>query len=255
MALFTDSDISGLNELQAYDSAILEVSRIEGVDLTKKLSLAEQEIGLELQAFLLRHTHGTSSSSNGGGYSLNNVVVTTGLQQWHSLRALGLVYGDVYNSQLNDRYLGKWKQFVQLARNTSELLFKTGVGVVSRPIDRAAPPVLSVTGGGGAGASFVVSVAWRNMIGERGAPSEALVKVAADGEALVVTAVQPPAGALAYDVYVGLSEFDMALQNNIPVSSDASWTMTPGGLVEGDPPGAGQTPDRYLRLNRTLQRG
>ncbi|MBK5293256.1 MAG: hypothetical protein JJE04_16475 [Acidobacteriia bacterium] len=255
MALFTDSNISSLSDLQAYDSAILEVSRIEGVDLTKKLSLAEQEIGLELQAFLLRYTNGSSSSVNSYGYGLNHVVVTSGLQQWHSLKTLGLVYGDVYNSQLNDRYLGKWKQFVQLARNTSELLLKTGVGVVARPIDRAAAPLLSVNGGGGAGASFVVSIAWRNVIGERGAPSEATVQTTSDGEALVVTAGQPPASAVTFDVYVGLSEFDMGQQNNTTVSSGANWIMPAGGLVEGEPPGAGQTPDRFLRLNRTLQRG
>ena len=40
-----------------------------------------------------------------------NVVVTPALKLWHTYRALEMVYGDAYNSQLNDRYAGKRDQF------------------------------------------------------------------------------------------------------------------------------------------------
>jgi hypothetical protein len=254
MALFTDSMISSMSDLQAYDSAILEVARIEGVDLQAKLKLAEQEIGLELQAFLLRHNN--NSNSPGTGYGLEDIVVTNGLNQWHSLKTLSMVYGDVYNSQLNDRYLGKWKQFVNLARTTADLYLQTGVGVVYHPVARAQKPSLSVTSGGPDAGTFMVGIAWRNFLGQVGAPSEPVVHETQNGEALVVTPPPAPPGSITYDVFAGYSESDMSQQNSSPLPAGESWIMPVTGLDPGDDlPGPGQPPDRYLRLQRTLQRG
>ena len=39
------------------------------------------------------------------------VVVTPPLKLWHTFRTLEMVYGDAYNSQLNDRYAGKRDEF------------------------------------------------------------------------------------------------------------------------------------------------
>jgi len=255
MALFTDSYISSIAELQAYDSAILEVARIEGVDLSSKLSVADRELGLELQAFLLRHAQSGSGDRDGGGYGLQHVVVTSGLQQWHTLKTLALVYGDVYNNQLNDRYLGKWNQFVRIAKQASELLFQTGIGVVDNPLPRAIQPQLSVAPSGPPANTHIVAVAWRNYRGETGASSLPKVHTTGDGESLIIKAVQPPRGAVAFDVYVGAAEPELGRQNAHPVQIGDSWTLEAQPLTEFDPPSAGQIPDRYLRLTRALQRG
>jgi hypothetical protein len=255
MALFTDSYISSIAALQAYDTAILEVARIEGVDLSSKLTIAEQELGLELQAFLLRHAQSGSGDRDGGGYGLRHVVVTGGLEQWHTLRTLALVYGDVYNTQLNDRYLGKWNQFARIAKQSSELLFQTGLGVVDNPLPRATQPQLSVGPNGPPAATHIVTVAWRNYAGESGAPSLPTVYTTRDSESLIVTAIDPPPGASAFDVFVGASEPELSRHNPLPVASGDSWTLQAQPLTGFDPPSAGQKPSRYLRLTRTLQRG
>jgi len=255
MALFTDSYISSIAELQSYDTAILEVARIESVDLSSKLLLAEREISLELQSFLLRHAQSGSGARDGGGYSLKHVVVTSGLQQWHTLKTLTLVYSDVYNSQLNDRYLGKWNQFLRLAKQTSDLLFQTGLGVVDNPLPRANQPQLGINPNGPPSATHIVSVAWRNHAGNSGAPSLPTVYTTADGQSLMIAAIDPPQGAVAFDVFVGPSEFELARQNAAPVAVGDSWALDAQPLTTYDPPGAGQLPDLYLRLTRMLQRG
>jgi hypothetical protein len=255
MALFTDSYISSIAELLAYDSSILEVARIENVDLSAKLLLSERDLSLELQAFLLRHAQSGSGHRDGGGYSLKHVVVTSGLQQWHTLTTLALVYGDVYNSQLNDRYLGKWNQFTRMAKQTSELLFQTGLGVVDNPLPRAHPPELSSGPNGPPAATHIVTVAWRNHLGQNGAPSLPKVYTTTDGESLTVAAIQPPSEAVAFDVFVGASELELARQNPAPVVIGDTWTLSAQPFTSYDPPNSGQPPDRYLRLTRVLQRG
>ncbi|MBM3810480.1 MAG: hypothetical protein FJW20_02475 [Acidimicrobiia bacterium] len=255
MALYTDSNITGFSDLQAYDSAVLEVARIEGVDLTSKIAVADQEIALELQAFLLQQTGGPSAALHGGGFGLHQVVVTPGLQQWHTLRTLALVYGDVYNSQLNDRYLGKWNQFVALAKQTSEMLFLTGVGIRVQPLSRASSPSLTPVAGTLTPGTYVIGIAWRNHFGEHGAPSLPVTLEIAEGQTVMATPPLKPSGAVSYDVYAGLTEASLSLQTVTPVAAENSWTMPPGGLIEGDTPSPGQTPDRFIRRHRTLQRG
>ncbi len=251
MALFTDGIISTINDLQAYDSAVLEVAKTEGVDLSTKLTLAEQEIALELELFLIR-------KAGGGGASrveLEQVVATAALKQWHRLRTLALVYGDVYNSQLNDRYGGKWREYVTLSKRAAELLFLTGVGIENDPVPRAKPPELTAIGGLLAAATYLVQVAWRNGSGETGAPSDVAVYTTSTNQRLVVQATETPASVVSYDVYVGLSEGMITKQNTTPVGKDDVWTIPATGVVSGEAPGSGQDPDYFLRLERVLQRG
>ena len=52
MALFTDAPISTLDQLAAQDSAALDVASTEGIDATAKISLAQDELGIEITAAL-----------------------------------------------------------------------------------------------------------------------------------------------------------------------------------------------------------
>src|SRR5574340_877720 len=109
MALFTDGTMTSLEDLTAQDSGLLGVVGPEGIDTTKKLSLAQEELGVELAALLPR-----------AGVGLENVVVTSPLRLWHVFKTLELVYRDAYHSQLNDRYRGKWETYRDLAKWASE---------------------------------------------------------------------------------------------------------------------------------------
>src|ERR1044072_4136716 len=94
MALFTDGPAATIEDLAAQDSQLLTLANAEGIDLTVKLGLAHEAVGLELEELL----------SAGSSYRLGQVVVTPAVRLWHTHRTLELVYRDAYHSQLNDRY-------------------------------------------------------------------------------------------------------------------------------------------------------
>src|SRR5574341_803432 len=106
--LFTDGTISTISDLLGYETAILDVASTEHIDLVTKLGLARQEIGLEVAAFL-QQQEGVNAALPKP--ELKHIVVTDALGKWHVFHALALVYRDAYNSQLNDRYEGQWKEY------------------------------------------------------------------------------------------------------------------------------------------------
>ena len=42
MALFTDGPISSIEDLRGHDTQIVEIANVEGIDVTKKLALAQE---------------------------------------------------------------------------------------------------------------------------------------------------------------------------------------------------------------------
>lgn len=247
MALLTDGGISTVADLQAIDSSILDTARVEGIALPAKLLLAEATIKLEVAAFLSR----IAPTDGNPDAVLRRVVVTPGLQRWHALKALAEVYSDAYSSQLNDRYLGKWNAFIKLAKETGDLLYEIGIGMVATPVPRAERPTVTSTAGIGKGGAFLVQVAWRNYQGQAGVPSEPLLAEADKGEVLVVDAGTAPADCVSFDVFAGESEEAITKQNGVPVQAGTLWTMAPQGLTSGQRPGNGQGSEYFLRRRRT----
>src|SRR5947209_2594078 len=125
MALFTDGTIAAADDLAGHDSAVLTVASTEGIDLTKKLSLAMDDLALELGNILPTTD------------KLDHVAVTPAVRLWHAFRTLELVYRDAYSNQLNDRYAGKRDQFAALSNRAFDKLIECGVGIVGNPVDRA----------------------------------------------------------------------------------------------------------------------
>src|ERR1051326_4705850 len=101
MALFTDGPVSGIDDLTAQDSQLLDVSQVENIDVTRKLILAQDELALELESLLKRLSYSERSSSYEGRPKITMVVVTPALKMWHTFHTLALIYTDAYNSQLN----------------------------------------------------------------------------------------------------------------------------------------------------------
>jgi hypothetical protein len=247
MALFTDGSISTIEELLGYESAILDVAKTEGIDLTKKLALAQEELSVELEALLARQ-----EDTRGLGY----LVVTEALHKWHTFRALGLVYRDAYNRQLNDRYLGKWQEYDRMADWAHRALLDTGVGMTSAPVPRAEQPEVSTTAGAGAAAAtYFVSITWVVPGGIEGAPSEITAFTAANGSVPLLTSIDPPANGVGWNVYAGYSPTELTLQNSAPLALSQAWTGPVAGLRRGRPAGSGQQPDTFLRVSGVFNRG
>lgn len=246
MALFTDGKISSIDELKARETEILEIAVNEGIDLTAKLDLAAQEIGVQLTAFLLQQREDRE---------LSRVVVSPALQHWHTAHTLSLVYRDAYHRQLNDRYGEKWKLYRELAATALGTLYRVGVGIASEPIPQAQKPDLSTTPGTRPAGTYYVQVAWTNRAGAEGCPSEALAFDTPEGSFLVVKAIQPPATAVGWNVYAGLNGAQATRQNAEPIAAGGTWTVPSSGLQSGVEPGQGQSPDYYVTLGRVLRRG
>lgn len=238
MALFTDGTISIIEDLIGYEGAILEVATTEQIDLTIKLGLAGEELGIDLAAFL---------AGRSGGQGLGNIVVTEALKKWHTFQTLVLVYRDAYHRQLNDRYLAKWKEYVRLAQWAWDALMQTGVGMTGDPIARAAKPELSSVPAEVGAATYYVRAGWRNSGGEEGSPSELAILTVPEGNALVVTPVGVPATVVTWNVYVGFAAAEQTLQNDVPLPVYECWTEPVTGIRQGTPTGSGQAPSYYLR--------
>ena len=254
MALFTDG-ISTIQDLMGQDSSVLTTSQTENIDLSQKLSLAQQELGIEITTLLQR------SDTYGWQFwlqpdpQLNNIAVTPPLQLWHVFQTLMLVYQDAYFNQLNDRYQGKRDQYQQLAKWAIDKLIQTGVGIVAEPIPQAAPPQLTSISGGQPGMTYCASASWLNVDNEEGQASNPSSLTVAAGNALVAQPVNQPANATAWNIYVGLSPIAMALQNSSPLALDQVWVQAGPVSTLGQAPGSGQAPDYLRALTRVIQRG
>src|SRR5437588_12654524 len=193
--LFTDSPAIAPEDLADHETAILDTASSEGINLTVKISLARDEVGLELLAHF--------PQLGLVNVALKNIVVTPALRLWLIFHTLEIVYRDAYHNQLNDRYKAKWDEYKDLSSFASGLLFRVGVGTVVNPIPQAAHPQLSLIGGALAPAKYFVQIGWRNANGEEGRPSEMTALDVPGGNTLQVTAVNPPSNAVSWNVYAG----------------------------------------------------
>jgi hypothetical protein len=243
MALFTDGTISAVDDLAAQDSGILEVASTEGIDVTKKLRLAQDELAMELSSRL--------SPSD----SLRNVVVTTPIRLWHAFRTLEVVYRDAYSNQLNERYGRKRDQFAELARWAFCKLIEGGVGVTGNPVAKADPAELTFFSGQQAGATYYVCTSWISTLGEEGAAGEWRAVTVPDNNVLSVRAANPPENSAGWNVFVGLSPDMMTQQNESVLPPGQAWLQESTVSTGGPAPGSGQAADQVRVLPRILQRG
>jgi len=227
MALFTDGAISSVGELAEHDSQLLTVATVEGIDVTRKAVLAQEELALELEVLLEPWMR------------LEHVVVTPPLRLWHAYRCLEMVYQDAYNNQLNDRYANKRDEFRQMARWAMDRFLGRGVGVAGHPVPRAGRPSVMATPGTLPDGTYYVAVSWLNAEGEEGDPEGNL-----EGE--------PTAG---WNVYAGVDPLELARQNQTPNPMAASWVQPGELLTSGKRPSPGQAPSYMRRVARRLQRG
>lgn len=253
MALFTDGNPSAIEDLRTYESSLLDVAKVEQIDLEGKLALSTGEVAEEVIAFLLRRATQDPQAATRRALGLKTVVVSDSMKRWHTLHALGLVFADAYNNQLNDRYKGKRAQYEALAERAKRQALEYGIGLVGTPIPRAMAPVFANASGAGVATAFYVSASWVGVA--EGAPSFVTTFDTAAGSLLAVSVNAPPAGVTGWNVYVGLTRDSMAKQNATPLALNATWVNPAEGLSTGLAPGKGQNADFWVVEHHSLIRG
>jgi hypothetical protein len=142
-----------------------------------------------------------------------------------------------------------------LSREAREQTERFGIGLVLSPVPKAAAPILSVVSGTTPATTYYARVSWISAAAQEGSPSDLTALATAGGSLVVAQAVQPPAIATGWNVYIGLTDSAVTLQNGAPIPVAQTFTLPSSGLVSGRPPGDGQTPDVYVTGGRTLRRG
>ncbi|HTX39700.1 MAG TPA: hypothetical protein VME43_32005 [Bryobacteraceae bacterium] len=241
MALFTDGPVSTIEELAGHDSQLLNVATVEGIDVTTKLELAQEELGIELETLLERRL-------------LDKVVVTPPLRLWHAYRSLEMVYQDAYSNQLNDRYANKRDEFRDLARWAMDRLIRLGVGLVHHPVPKAAEPCVTLTPGLLPDGTYYATVSWVNAAGEEGDCAD-VVSVVTASSTFVVNPRRAPGVAVGWNVYAGAAPEQVVLQNTVPNPVGATWVQPEPLVTDGKRPGQGQGPNTLYRIARRISRG
>lgn len=251
MSLYTDALNVSVSNLHAYDSTVTEVAATERIDLQDKLQLAQKEVGIEICNFLLRHGIPLRAGSE-----LHNVVRTEQIEHVHCLQTLTLFYRDAHNSQMNERYKGKWREYEKQADLALRRLFETGIGIVLNPVPQAAIPLVSSMPGGVLPArTYSVSLAWAGSSGSAGAPSIPLTVELASGTLMSVAAGIAPAGVTGFIVLAGDTEGRMWQQSVSVTGVTAAWREPVSGLRQDLAPWPEQRADYYVANRRQLLRG
>jgi hypothetical protein len=255
--LLTDGNPNTDEDLRVYESAILDVAHLESINLVTKLRLATEELSEIVLNILLDHT----SVARGGdatrrALGVSDVVVTRQLKRWHALYTLTIFYRDAYNNQLNDRYKAKWNEYLLLARGAREIALQYGIGLVTTPIPQAGTPVLGSAPGLLPATVYYVQISWVSATGAEGDPSKPTAFEAPVASVMTVTnGADVPAVATAFNVYIGLTDCPITLQNSTPIPIGQTFTEASTGLVAGVAAGTGQSPDSYVTGGSLLRRG
>lgn len=253
--LLTDGSPNDDEALRVYESAILDMAHTEMIEVSAKLGLALEEISEDVLDVLLDHTRASDPQSTiRRTRGVSDVVVSAQLKRWHAVHALEIVYRDAFNNQLNDRYLAKFKEYQALAKNARDHTFRFGIGLSLNPIPQAQAPLLGSVAGLTVATTYYAQVSWVSSAGQEGAPSDATTFDTPAGSLLRVTAVNAPAVATGFNVYLGLSPDAMALQTATPVAVGQSFTLA-ASLMAGRAPGTGQAADIYIVGGPVMRRG
>jgi len=255
MSLFVDGSISGISDLLAHDVALLRVASSEGVDIPAKQDLATAELRIGIEEFLARRTGRPEGGAYPSRITIEQVVATAPLKHWHALQTLALVYDDISGNHVDSRYGAKHKDYSRRAGWAAQSLYRTGVGLVYSPIPRAGKPEVRVISGTLPAAAYCVQVAWRTQSGDGGALGKVLIEALTQDGTIGVRVSGAPDAVDGFDVYAGGSADSVTKQNSGIVAVGEEWVMPAGGLIDGEGPPAGQSPDFYLHNDRILQRG
>jgi hypothetical protein len=234
-----------VQDLLRYDRNLLEVANAEGLDCGEKLTLARQQVGSEIAAFLRRERPVTA---------IECVVATEPLRRWIAEAALGLFYRDAHNSQLSERYRAKWKEYDALAKETRRFVFESGLGCVRTPIPKAQRPIVTPTNGVLPAGTYFLRMAWTGAGQAVGEASEVTVATLSGPGGLLVSPASAPGGVSGWHVYAGVLEEQIHRQSLSPLPVPGNWQID-AILSSGEPAPVGQDAEYFVAASNVLPRG
>jgi hypothetical protein len=242
--LFTDGIILSMQDLREHDNFVLEIASTESIELSSKLSIAQRAIGYELALFL---------SSRDTPIGVERVVVNEELRDVLAIHTLAAVYGDAYNRHLNDRYLGRAKEFRQASERSYHRFLQNGIGIAANPMPRAAKPSFSDLEGGALQAGiYVAQIAWENVTRTVGEWSEPAT-FECEGGALVIDPKDVPRNAAGWHIFLSGTEDPPVRQNQTLIEAGASWTQA-SALRLDLPATKPSGPDYFVRQGAQMVR-
>lgn len=247
MALFTDGPVADAEELLRYEASVGDVANAEGVSVSTKIALAQEECGSAVVDFLRQNLAYAGVVTDA---LLARVVVDARLRRWVALRALWALFRDVYTRQLNDRYAVKREEYASLMKEARDSYFANGVGLVNTPVPQAAAPVLAAIAGTGPTGTVYAAVTAVDAQGHEGAASAVSALTLTTGHTAQVTFT----GTGNWNLYLGLSPELLTLQNATPLSQ-GQWVLNGAPTVGGASAPLGQRADVMVRWRRLLRRG
>ena len=259
MALITDASIIGLDDLTLYETNVTTVTSTHGIDIDAKLALSTASVGDVLMLRLLKAGLSDPQHMYRRQLGVSTVVVTPPLERWLCLDVLANIFAEAYNIQLNDRFKGKWTQYLELASVAQDLVWQYGIGIVNQPLPKPMPPLASIQQGPLGNQELLVQVAWTDANGNEGALSPVLGLEMPDGSSIAVSTAEgsdgAPTAAVGWNVYLGQIGLDVTRQNNAPIPVGSTWFLPDSGMIQGPVPVDGQSPDYYVIDPRRIPRG
>jgi hypothetical protein len=251
MALLVDGDINSIDDLAAFDGGILSVADSAGVNLTQKLSQAQQILETDIGAFLAWYGPADVFS----GPSVECVILTPVLRQVHLLKALSVAYREAYLSTPADRFSSGWKEYEKQYQETRQLSLRTGLSLVDRPIRRPNAASSYLQNGVGPTDSTQIQVTWVDQFGQESGPSTPVIVTNPTGFAIIVQPPPAPASMAGWNIYAGTVPAVPTQQNTDLIASGDTWTFPSADLAIGRRIGDGQPADRTLAFSQRLYRG
>ena len=259
MALFTDASVVTLDDLLPFETSLVQVASSHGINVDTKINLAASAIGDKLMLWLLKVGASDPQWQNRRLLGLSTIVVTPTLHQWLCFDSLSRFFAEAYNVQLNTRFQGKWTEYQQQANQAGAMVFMSGLGIVYNPLPKPALPVVSIQSGTAAAQALFIQTAWVDQLGNEGAlsPVNGIILNGASTIAVAMAegALNVPAAAIGWNIYVSSTEDNLTRQNSTPLAIGSTWQLPTSGLISGPAPIGGQLPNYYIDLSRKIQRG
>lgn len=241
MALFADHDLTTIEDLAGVDHNVLSIAAVEGIDLTKKLALAQQLLIQDISRVLAK------DPGQGATYDAGQVVRTPSLRLCHALKALELTYQEAFAGQGVDRFERCRVTYSAEAKRVLTAELERGLPVVLNPLPRPTGPVVTSSAGTGPAGPIDFAVSWINQAGEESSLGTLVAIENSSGEMITVTPPTAPPFATGWIVYASLPGERPGRQYG-PLGLNESW-RAPDQLSSLGPAGEGQTGNVVLRLS------
>lgn len=283
MALYTDKDFLTVDELISLDSSVSEVASVEGIELEGVGGIIHQAIeeaaGILLGKFQDFTYYWCGNQLYGDStppprIRIGQVVVDSNtttywspLKRWIAFLALRNFYQTASNRKVEDKYQTKVKQIQDdIDRKYWLQLHQTGLPVISFPIPCPGAKYelnqgvwndanVSTSAATATGGVFDVAITWKSSSDES-APSETITVDVATNHVLAIdiTSLNPPQGAVSWNIFAGVQGGSLTLQATVPVGTK-TYTFDGDPVLSGTVIGRGQAHTANLTFINLFSRG